>query len=67
MDELQDFCCQNPACADYGRRAAGNLRVAFRYGPGQQRRLLACRTCQHRFSDRTGTPGLCFFGNIVIR
>jgi transposase-like protein len=55
MDELQDFCCQNPACADYGRRAAGNLRVAFRYGP-DRRRMLACRTCQGRFSERKGTP-----------
>jgi transposase-like protein len=56
MDDLRDFCCQNPDCPHYGRRAAGNLRVAFRYGPGKRRRLLACRTCQHRFSERQGTP-----------
>ena len=56
MDDLSRFCCQNTACRDYGRRGQGNLRVAFRYGPDKQRRMLACRTCQHRFSERTGTP-----------
>jgi len=55
MDDLQAFCCQNPDCPDYGRRGQGNLRVAFRYGPGKRRRYLACRTCQQRFSERQGT------------
>jgi transposase-like protein len=55
VDDLQNFCCQNPECPDYGRRGHGNLRVAFRYGPAKQRRCLACRTCQHRFSERQGT------------
>ena len=56
MDDLSAFCCQNPDCPDYGRRGQGNLRVAFRYGPRKQRRMLACRTCQSRFSERKGTP-----------
>ena len=43
VDELQNFCCQNPDCADYGVRGHGNLRVAFRYGPAKDRRCLACR------------------------
>ena len=54
MDDLSHFCCQNPACADYGLRGRDNLRVGFRYGK-QRRRLLVCRTCQARFSERTGT------------
>ena len=54
-DDLACFCCQNPACPDHGKRDAGNLRVCFRYGP-QRRRLLACRTCRARFSERKGTP-----------
>lgn len=54
MDDLRGFCCQNADCAAYGLRGQGNLRVAFRYGR-HQRRMLACRTCQHRFSERTGT------------
>ena len=55
MDDLKIFCCQNPACADYGRRGLHNLRVCFRNGPRQERRVLACRTCQQRFSERKGT------------
>ena len=54
MDELDLFCCQNPDCEDYGLRGHGNLRVCFRYGR-DRRRLLACRTCQKRFSERKGT------------
>ena len=55
-DDLSAFCCQNPQCRDYGRRGLDNLRVCFRNGPNQQRRVLACRTCQKRFSERKGTP-----------
>jgi hypothetical protein len=56
MDDLKTFCCQNPDCADFGERGLDNLRVCFRNGPDKQRRVLACRTCQHRFSERKGTP-----------
>jgi hypothetical protein len=55
MDDLKRFCCQNPTCSDYGRRGLGTLRVCFRYGPSKATRVLACRTCQHRFSERKGT------------
>ena len=55
MGDLKLFCCQNPHCPDYGRRGQGNLRVAFRNGPTKERRVLACRTCQQRFSERKGT------------
>ena len=56
MDDLEKFCCQNAACPDYGKRGLNNLRVCFRNGPDKQRRVLACRTCQKRFSERKGTP-----------
>jgi len=55
MDDLKTFCCQNPQCTDYGRRGLDNLRVCFRYGTHKATRVLACRTCQHRFSERKGT------------
>ena len=55
MDDLKSFCCQNSACADYGRRGLDNLRVCFRNGPNKDRRVLAGRTCQQRFSERQGT------------
>ena len=56
MDDLKNFCCLNPDCSDYGLRGRDNLRVCFRNGPNQQRRVLACRTCQKRFAERKGTP-----------
>jgi transposase-like protein len=60
VDDLSLFCCQNPDCPDYGLRDHDNLRVGFRYGPHKQRRLLVCRTCQKRFSERKGSA---FFGS----
>src|SRR5436190_24357831 len=54
-DELAAFCCLNEGCADYGKRSAGNLTVCARYGR-HQRRLLYCKTCKARFSERKGTP-----------
>ncbi|HLJ94129.1 MAG TPA: helix-turn-helix domain-containing protein [Gemmataceae bacterium] len=54
MDDLSRFCCQNPDCPDYGLRGRDNLRIGFHYGP-HRRRMLVCRTCQRRFSERKGT------------
>ncbi len=54
-DDMSAFCCQNPQCPDYGKRGHGNLTVPMRYG-SKQRRLLRCRTCKARFSERKGTP-----------
>ena len=54
-DDLSRFCCLNTDCPDYGKRGAGNLTVPMRYGP-QRRRLLRCKTCKARFSERKGTP-----------
>ena len=56
MDDLSRFCCQNPACADHGVRGAANLSVCDRYGKLKQYRLLYCRSCKARFSERKGTP-----------
>jgi LacI family transcriptional regulator len=56
MDDLARFCCQNPDCTDHGRRGGDNLTVCGRYGQQKQYRLLYCRTCKARFSERKGTP-----------
>jgi LacI family transcriptional regulator len=55
MDDLAAFCCQNPRCPDAGQRGHGNLTVCARYGK-HHRRLLYCRSCKARFSERKGTP-----------
>ncbi len=56
MDDLSGFCCQNPECPDCGKRGAGNLSVSMWYGAEKKRRMLYCRTCKLRFSERKGTP-----------
>ena len=56
MDDLSHFCCQNSECPDYGQRGRGNLSVCDHYGPNKRRRMLRCRTCRSRFSERKGTP-----------
>jgi transposase-like protein len=55
MDDLSRFCCLNRDCPDAGQRGHGNLTVSHHYGP-HRRRLLRCRTCKSRFSERKGTP-----------
>lgn len=57
MDEdLSRFCCQNPDCPDHGQRGLGNLTASSRYGKHKHIRLLYCRTCRYRFSERKGMP-----------
>jgi transposase-like protein len=55
MDDLARFCCQNPQCTLYARRDAGNLSVCARYGKQDHIRLLYCKACKYRFSERKGT------------
>lgn len=54
-EDLSPFCCQNTDCADYGKRDQGNLSVGGHYGK-ENLRLLYCKTCKARFSERKGTP-----------
>jgi len=56
MDDLSRFCCLNSRCPDFGRRGAANLTVTGRLGKSRQYRLLYCRSCRARFSERKGTP-----------
>ena len=55
MHDLDHLCCQNPHCPSYHQRGQHNLTVCGHYG-SQQTRLLYCRTCQERFSERKATP-----------
>jgi IS1 family transposase len=56
MDDLAQFCCLNSQCPDFGCRDAGNLTLTGRLGKAKQYRLLYCRCCRVRFSERKGTP-----------
>ena len=55
-EDLSRFCCLSQQCPDHGRRGIGNLTVCARYGKDKQRRMLYCRSCKARFSERKGTP-----------
>jgi hypothetical protein len=55
-EDLSRFCCLRPDCPDFGQRGLGNLIVVGHYGKNQPIRLLYCRTCKARFSERKGTP-----------
>lgn len=52
--DLSEFCCQNPACRVYQMKNKGNLRVDSYYGKSRYR-LLYCRICGVRFSERKGS------------
>jgi LacI family transcriptional regulator len=56
MDDLSRFCCLNSDGPEHGKRGVGNLTVSHRYGPGRSKRMLRCRACKARFSERKGTP-----------
>jgi transposase-like protein len=55
-EDLSSFCCLNEGCSDYGQRGTGRLTVCARYGKDKRRRMLYCRSCKARFSERKGTP-----------
>lgn len=56
--ETGGFFCPNESCADYGKRGMGNIILHNKYGR-DNRRLLKCRTCNFKFSERRNT---FFFG-----
>jgi len=56
--KMKDFFCPNEACGDHGKKGQGNIVVYDRYGKNQ-RRLLRCKTCNFRFSERRNS---LFFG-----
>ncbi|MEW6068642.1 MAG: hypothetical protein AB1610_10180 [Nitrospirota bacterium] len=56
--KLDNFFCPNKSCKDHGKKGQGNIIVYHKYGK-DKRRLLKCRTCNIRFSERYSS---LFFG-----
>jgi hypothetical protein len=56
--KLEDFFCPNETCSDHKKRGLGNIVIYDRYGR-DQRKLLKCKTCNYKFSERRTT---LFFG-----
>jgi transposase-like protein len=54
-DNWSNYSCPNEACADYGAKVGGNIRLERRYGTNDVE-LLRCRTCKKTFSENRGTP-----------
>ena len=55
MDDLKNFFCWNNECNQYGVRDAENIFVRAWYGKNNDIRLLGCRECGKKFSERKGT------------
>ena len=55
MQPIEQFCCQNKECKDYGIRGKGNLRFRGWSGIGKRIRMIFCCTCEESFSERKGT------------
>lgn len=55
MKDISEFSCINPECPDYGKRGHGNIMVQQTYGRNNPIRLLQCKTCGKRFSERSHT------------
>jgi len=53
-----DYFCPNEACGDHGKRGLGNIVLHNKYGKNQ-RKLLKCKSCNFRFSERQSS---FFFG-----
>lgn len=56
--EFKESYCPNRDCKDYRKRGLGNIVLYDLYGK-RGRKLLRCKTCNHRFSERKGS---IFFG-----
>ena len=52
---IEHFCCQSACCPDRGVRGKGNLVFQGWSGTGMRIRMIHCRTCGARFSERKGT------------
>ena len=55
MHPIEHLCCQNSRCPDAGRRGQGNLTFRGYSGKSRRIRMVSCRTCKARSSERKGT------------
>jgi transposase-like protein len=55
MSSIERLCCQNSDCPEAGLRGRGNLVFRGFSGKSGRIRMVHCRTCKARFSERKGT------------
>ena len=56
--DISEIYCPNDECEDYGKKGQGNIVCYEMYGKSKTK-LLRCRTCKTKFSERRNTV---FFG-----
>lgn len=56
--DISEIYCPHENCEDYGKKGQGNIVCYEIYGKNKTK-LLRCRTCKSRFSERRNTV---FFG-----
>jgi len=52
---LSEFWCINPECQAYGKRETNTLGIHQTFGKSDTIRLLECKVCGTRFSERAHT------------
>ena len=55
MRPIEEFCCQNKECPDFGKKGLGNLSQRGWSGHKKAIRMLFCSVCRAHFSERAGT------------
>ena len=55
MRSIEEFCCQNKKCPDFGKKGVGNLSQRGWSGRSKTIRMLYCSVCRDHFSERKGT------------
>ncbi len=55
MRPIEEFCCQNKECPEYGKKDGGNLSQRGWSGHKKAIRMLYCSVCGAHFSERKGT------------
>jgi transposase-like protein len=55
MHPIEHLCCQNSQCPEAGQRGHGNLTFRGYSGKTRRIRMVYCRTCKARSSERKGT------------
>lgn len=56
MTIINNACCPNKDCKDFGLLNKDNIRRRGKYGKDKTRDLLYCKTCGHRFCSTNSSP-----------
>jgi hypothetical protein len=55
MRPIEDFCCQNKECPEFGKKGRGNISQRGWSGHKKGIRMMYCPVCRAHFLERKGT------------